>query len=506
MKKKSNILFILTDQQRYDTIAALGNSQIRTPNLDRLVKDGVAFNRAYTPSPVCVAARCSLATGLPPHRTGCTDNMPMPQNIPSFMDKLKKAGYQTHGVGKMHFTPNPHRMWGFESRDVAEEGGAEPDDFRKFVHDNGYDHIQHPNGLRSEYYYIPQPSQLPVRLHQTTWVADRSIDFLKKRDTNRPFLLWTSFIKPHPPFETPMPWNLLYRATEMDIPFRPENSGELTCYWNRIQNRYKYRDAGHDDLLLRTMRAAYYASISFIDYNIGRILKELGPEADNTLIVFTSDHGEYLGDYGCYGKRGMHEVSSRIPFIVRFPGKEMAGQSSQIPVSLLDLYPTFLAQAGLKTTKRPGSDLKKLLQAKDEDRWVTSQFSENGMALYMITNGVWKYVYSVPDRREWLWNLSEDPRELRDLSACSIYHETLSRLREKLLDTLRKDGYDSVLSQKGWKQFPQPVFPDNKDAGLLTQDYGKLQADIDALGPEYARQVSSTGPRQKIHAPFSKTT
>jgi len=162
-------------------------------------------------------ARTALATGLPPHRTGVTDNMPMPQDVPSLMERLHEHGYQTHAVGKMHFTPDPYRLWGFESRDVSEEL-MEPDDYRSFLNENGYGYVHDIHGVRSEYYYLPQPSQLPARLHHTTWVADRSIDFLKRRDRGRPYFLWASFIKPHPPFENPVPWNKLYRAAEMPAP------------------------------------------------------------------------------------------------------------------------------------------------------------------------------------------------------------------------------------------------------------------------------------------------
>jgi arylsulfatase A-like enzyme len=188
-----NILLLFTDQQRFDTIAALGNELIRTPALDRLVREGTAFTRAYTPSPVCVSARCSLVTGLAPHVTGCVDNMRMPEDRPSFMERLREAGYQTHGIGKMHFSPDPRRLWGFEARDVSEELSSPDDDYRRFVIENGFDHVEDVHGVRSEYYYLPQPSQLPARLHNTTWVADRALDFLKRRDRGRPFFLWASF-------------------------------------------------------------------------------------------------------------------------------------------------------------------------------------------------------------------------------------------------------------------------------------------------------------------------
>ena len=169
-----NILLLFTDQQRADTIAALGNPIIRTPALDRLVREGTAFTRCYTPSPVCVSARCALVTGLPPHVTGCVDLMNMPQNRPSFIQRLRQLGYQTHGIGKMHFTPDPRRLWGFESRDISEEFAWPGDGYQKFLERHGYRHVAEPHGVRSEFYYIPQPSQLPARLHHTTWEIGRA--------------------------------------------------------------------------------------------------------------------------------------------------------------------------------------------------------------------------------------------------------------------------------------------------------------------------------------------
>jgi arylsulfatase A-like enzyme len=197
--KRPNILLLFTDQQRADTIAALGNPIIRTPTMDGLCREGVAFTRCYTPSPVCVSARCSMVTGLPPHRTACVDNgTPQPPDAVSFMERLAAAGYQTHGVGKMHFVPDYGRMWGFESRDFSEEMAA--DGYVAMLRKHGFSHVDEPHGVRSEMYYVPQPSQLPAELHNTAWVADRAVEFLRRRDGRRPFFLWASFIKPHPPF------------------------------------------------------------------------------------------------------------------------------------------------------------------------------------------------------------------------------------------------------------------------------------------------------------------
>jgi len=498
-KKQPNILLLFTDQQRFDTIAALGNPIIKTPVMDRLVNEGTAFTRAYTPSPVCISGRCCMVTGQPAHITRCTDNVPMPQNLTSFMEHLRAAGYQTHGTGKMHFSPDHLRMWGFESRDIAEEVKHDGNDYVAYLQENGYGHITEEGGLRSEYYYIPQPSQLPPKFHQSTWVADRSIDFLKTRDTSRPFFLWSSWIKPHPPFESPMPWSRLYRPEESGYPYTPENSNDLLCIWNRIQNRYKWRDNGFDGNLMRTMRAAYMACVSFVDYNIGRVLNELGDELDNTLVILTSDHGELLGDYGSVGKRTMLNPSVRVPMLVRYPKNFKAGAQCDTPVSLLDIWPTFLAAAGIETDAY-GSNLAGIAAGEEKTRSVISQFQRRQVGLYMLATRDLKYVYSAYDRKEWLYDISGPAMSLeeREVGSDPGYAEQLKSMRDRLLGLLESDGADDAVENGQWKEYPRPFLHfEDPDYGLLYQDDDqggeKLQHQINNLPEGYHRKVYKTG-------------
>lgn len=498
-----NILLLLTDQQRADTIAALGNPIIKTPVLDRLVREGTAFERAYSPSPVCVAARFALITGRAPHRSGVVDNMPSPAGARSIMQVLAERGYQTHGTGKMHFTGgDPRRPWGFESRDYSEEGTTE-DDYGDFLRARGYGHVIDPHGLRSEYYYQPQPSQLPAELHHTNWVADRSIDFLRRRDRSRPFFLWSSFIKPHPPFESPNPWSRLYRSAEMPDPVLPDGSPEHLSFWNRVQNRYKYMDGGRNAHLQRTQIAAYYGAISFIDQAIGRILAALGDELDNTLIVFSSDHGEMLGDFGCYGKRCMLDPAARIPLLVRHPARYEAGVRCRTPVSLLDVYSTFAAAAGANHAahQADGHDLAAIASGRQARSHVISQFSERALGLYLIAEEDWKYIYSAADRREWLYHAATDPRELHNLANDPASRGALDRLRGQLLGRFQADGYDWAVHNDGWRDYGLTDFPAGPRTGLLFQDPVELAGGLAALAgyerpaPRPSNLLQATNPR-----------
>jgi len=490
----SNILFIFTDQQRHDSIAALGNPIIRTPALDRLCNEGTAFTRAYSPCPVCVPARYAMHSGLPPHSTGIVDNMAAPAEHTSFMERLQAQGYQCHGAGKMHFTPDAQRSWGFDSRDFSEEGGG-ADDYRRFLDERGYQHVHDPHGLRGEMYYVPQPSQLPADLHHSHWLTDRSIDFLHNRDRDRPFFLMTSFIKPHPPFETPTPWNKLYRTPEIPPPFIPEHSDELLCFWNKVQNRYKYHDHGRNELLDRTRIAAYYACISFIDYQIGRLFAALGDEIDDTLILFSADHGELLGDYGSVGKRCMLDAACRVPLLARWPGRLPAGVRCTAPCSLLDIYPTVLHAAGAadEQVHDEGTSLMRIADGSESRDRIYSQFQDGRFGLHMAVDRRYKYVHSAADGRDWFFDHEIDPRESWDLSGNPQYREAESALRERLIQRYQDAGYDSAVDEDGWRRYPPAELPAGRDLGLLFQDAPGLQERIDALGADYARPVGNGG-------------
>lgn len=471
---QKNILLIFTDQQRSDTISALGNKIIKTPVLDNLVDNGISFTRAYTPCPVCIPARYSLKTGQMPHRTNCVFNGTMPAGRKSFMQILGEHGYQTHGVGKMHFSfedDGANAMWGYEARDRSEEINYK-DDYTEYLVRNGFEHVHDIHGVRSEYYYIPQPSQLPARLHHTAWTVDKSIEFLKNRDYNRPFFLMTSFIKPHPPFESPTPFNKLYRAAEMPLPKRPENQENLLSFWNRFQNRYKYRDQGIDNNLIRTIKAAYYSSISFIDFNLGRLLEYMKENGlwDNTLIVFTSDHGEMLGDYNCFGKRCFLDSAARIPMIMVHP--ELAkGIKCTKPVSLVDIMPTFLQYAGIKTEENySGQSLKDIVNGDAQRDIVFGQYHRGEYGTYMAVTEKYKYIYSAPDNKEWLYDLEADIEETRNRADNPMYIHIKRDMKKQIISCFKRDGYLDSIDGDDWKRYPSKSLPEDPDAFLLFQD------------------------------------
>lgn len=477
--KQPNILHLFTDQQRFDSIRALGNRHIHTPNLDRLAAAGTIFHRAYTPAPECVPARASMITGWYPSRTHCYCNeqaMP-PEETPTLMSRLADAGYLTHGIGKCHFTPRHDALRGFSSRDSQEEivESREADDYATWLVENGRGDVLEPHGVRGDMYYIPQVSLLPEKYHPSTWIGDRTVDFLEARAGKpAPWYCYAGFIHPHPPFAPPVPWHKDYRAPDMPLPDMPPGYDHLLTFVNRFQNRYKFRDRGFDTNLIRCLRAYYYACISFVDFQVGRILDSLQStnQLDNTLVVFSSDHGEYLGDYGCFGKRGMHEVSARIPLLVKWPDGHRPVAGCHRPANLVDLAPTFLEAAGVDCDARAfdGISLGRLADGSVRRDLVFSQYNRAENGLYMAVGERWKYIFSAPDAREMLFDLERDPHEHTDLAGTPEHDRVLDMMRTHCLAHLRSQHESEATDGDGWRAYPRRHLPEDPDAGLLFQD------------------------------------
>jgi len=485
-----NILLCFTDMQRADTIGALGNPVIRTPNLDRLAREGTAFSSAYSPCPVCIPARWCMHYGQYTGRSGLFVNGRMPDdNGRSLPAVLGEAGYATQSIGKCHFTPDRFARRGFDSRLIQEEGASDPekDDYVRWLRDQGRDYDE-PHGTRGEMYYIPQVSRHCEADHPSHWIGDRSLEFIRAHaGAERPWFLFSSFIHPHPPCAPPKPWHKLYRAPFMPLPNVPEDSESLLTWVNRQQNRYKYRDQGIDRNLVRGIKAYYYATISFVDYQVGRMLAALDEtgQLGSTLILFTSDHGEFLGDYNCFGKRSMHDPASRVPLLARFPGRFPAGARCETPVSLVDVFPTLAGAAGADTSgiELAGIDLADAAADRIEREAVFSQYGEGQRAIYMAVGRRWKYVYSAAEQHEFLFDRITDPLETRNRAGLPLVASLKQRLKEVLLRHLRDDGpEDAVVPVDGgldWRPHPKldMSYLDDPDAGLIFQDHDAVVLD-----------------------------
>jgi arylsulfatase A-like enzyme len=264
----------------------------------------------------------------------------------------------------------------------------------------------------------------------------------------------------------------------------PPDVESLHTFINRHQNRYKYRDQGIDRNLLRCMKAYYYAAISFVDFQIGRILEALAEtgQLENTIVLHTADHGEHLGDYNCFGKRSMHDSCARIPMIAAGAGRFAPGTVCPTPVSLVDIAPTVLGAAGAGFTDHDtdGLDLADVARGDCEREMVFSQlsFQSRGTpeqraagSTYMAVSREWKYFYSAPDDREYLFDRATDPLETRNRAGLPFCGSDARAMRDALMDHLRSGGETAGIDGDRWRSFPKLEVPANPDAGLLIQDH-----------------------------------
>jgi arylsulfatase A-like enzyme len=348
-----NILWICTDQQRYDTIGALGNPHVHTPNLDRLAAQGVAFSHAFCQTPICTPSRASFLTGMYPSTLhACTNgNVRWGEAAPLITKLLADSGYDCGLAGKFHLAgahgrvePRPvddgYRVfhWSHHPRDDWPEGH----DYRAWVEAQG-------ESLSQLYEH---PERIPPRLHQSTWCADMAIDFIEE-SRDGPWLMSVNTFDPHAPFDPPQEYLDRFEPAELPDPlFRESDFGAQA----RLAG-VEFQSRPHDPASFRAkeVRAAYYAMIELIDDNVGRMVEALdrSGQRENTIVIFASDHGETLGDHGLLLKGcRFYEGLVRVPLIISWPGHFQEGLVSDALVELMDLAPTLLEACGLPTSGR----------------------------------------------------------------------------------------------------------------------------------------------------------
>lgn len=449
MNKKTNFLILFTDQQRADTIASPSRTRrLCTPALDRLAEESVVFDNCFTPSPVCVPARFSMLSGLYPAHSGCcNNNASCAYSGEGFYAAFTRHGYQSCCVGKMHHTKDLYGPMGFSERHTQEEMADPEDDYTKFITSSPYKNVFDYNGQRSEMYYIPQVSQLPAEYHPTQWVGDESVKFLENYDESQPFFLMSSFIHPHPPFSPPAPWNKMYR-TVSDDPYMPPDPGEFRTF---LSDRFVLDKIGVSRQDLSLLRNFYGACISFVDYQISRIiavLKERGLY-DNTVIVFSSDHGEMLGDFGTMGKRTMLDGALRIPLMIKLPGHD-SGRRNGV-CSLVDLAPTLLSAAGIDYDRKDFDGIN-LFSSEQHDE-VYAQFSTGTAGAYTIASAHDKLVYHAFEDRWYYFDTFPEDTNKYDESNPRV-RELKEKLTSYMQENICTDGSGTADFFSGQNRFP----------------------------------------------------
>lgn len=361
MASTPNILWLCTDQQRFDTIGALNNPSVSTPNLDQLVSEGVAFDYTYCQSPICTPSRASFLTGMYPGVLHWTrnGNESAPADHPPLVTKtLADNGYRCGLIGKLHLTSAYGRIeertddgytyWQYSHgpRDDWEEGH----DYADWVRDRGK--------VLGE--IADDPDGIPEELHQTTWCAEKTIDFIRE-SAGQPWLASVNIYDPHPPFNPPKAYRDLFDPAEVpaalfrDSDFDQQRKLAAVDFQSEVRNpdqldlksRYGPEEGRNNASVLK---AAYYAMIKLVDTQIGRMIEALeeAGQRENTVIIFTSDHGEMLGDHGLIQKGcRFYEGLVRVPLVISWPEKFRQGFVSSDLVELTDLAPTLLELAGL---------------------------------------------------------------------------------------------------------------------------------------------------------------
>ena len=473
---KMNILLLMADQFRFDAMRCAGNTSIHTPNLDELAASGQRFTHAFTPSPVCVAARMSLITGQRIKQThfagnGCLSTAePV---LPTLMNSLHDAGYRTQAVGKMHFRGKHYGFHDIKSQEECPDTLID-DDYLLFLQKHDI-RTRFPHGYRNLLYFQPQTTALPEPFTPETWVANQSMKFLTDHLRNRgskPFFLWSSWIAPHPPFAACEPYDTMYSPDEVDWPDytnRPLSDLPETVW----SNRARLDGALLDPERMRRIKALYYGKVSHVDDCVGRLLRhleELGL-ADDTIVIFTSDHGEMLGDHGLAQKQVPYEASIRIPFIVRWPKVTQSGQTSADLVTLLDLFPTLIDALDLPYAGNIASLAGKSLyhSVKNSDTSITARcLSTNRNRIFIdLYSGKnrWiavrthdkKYVAWASGGREEFYDLVSDPNEHHNLA--DQQPEQAAQFRAEVINWERANGLSDTLDEDKLKTYPESAPP-----------------------------------------------
>jgi choline-sulfatase len=451
-----NILFIMADQYRGDCIGRAGADWIETPNLDALADEGVLFSNAYSSVPSCLPARTAILTGKSPWSHGLlgyyTEAERYRYELPRM---LREAGYRTHAVGKNHFNPirNTH---GYETVVLEEGWHSVIDSDGKCDYQLWFEKIapgkdMNASGLHYTDHRGGRTFTFADSLHPTYWTAQRAVDFLETYDEERPWLLKVSFQRPHPPFDPPQRWYDHYSDVNYPMPLVGDWAeekygsldGSLEIQTNATLGKFPEEE-------IQKSRQSYYAAISFVDEQMGRVIQALKERGDfeNTLIIFTADHGDMMGDHHMWRKCKPYQGSVNIPMILRWPGnmpiQAERGQIRNELVELRDLLPTFLDAASLqKPEELDGESMLDVLRNKAWRKQLDLEHAriyEPDNAWTCLTDGSYKYVYFTLTGEQQLFDFANDPYELVDLAKDPENKKLVSEWRVRMIEHLSIRG------------------------------------------------------------------
>lgn len=503
MTKKPNILYIMADQHRADYLACAGHPTLKTPNLDKLAAQGVRFSQAYVQAPVCGGSRMSFYSGRYAFSHGAYyNNYPLRIDEKTMGDYLRPEGYRVALVGKTHMRPDMEtcarlgldpdsadgvlmRQCGFEP--VERDDGLHPDQmldpnlaYNRYLKEQGYDGknpwheyanaAEGENGELLSGWFLRnarRPARVKEEHSETAYMTDRAMDFIRETP-DRPWCLHLSYIKPHWPYMAPAPYHDMYGPEDMLDANRAEDE-RADC--NPVLAAFMQHEESVNfskDEVRRTVIPTYMGLISQIDHHLGRLrafLEETG-QAENTIIVYTSDHGDYLGDHWLGEKDLFHDEIMRVPMIVYDPRSQAnatRGQTISEFIEAIDLAPSFLDWSGgeAQSHRLEGRSIAPLLQGARPDDWRKAVYADSCFALrdarkdlglepdgaraFMVRTTEWKYM-RFEQHPPVLYDLRNDPKELNDLGRSNAHAEVRAEMDRLLFDWMCKRRLRTTVS------------------------------------------------------------
>lgn len=460
MAERPNVVLICVDQWRGDCLSVAGHPVVQTPYLDGWALDGARFSRAYSATPTCVPARAALYTGLGQRRhgrVGYQDGVPWDYPV-TIASEFTRHGYQTEAVGKLHVYPERTQM-GFQHVTLH-------DGFLHYARAHNADHdriddylpwLRQQLGRDADYFdhgvncnsVVARPWDKPEHTHPTNFVVSQGIEFLRRRDPRKPFFLFLSFHRPHPPYDPPA-WAFAQYINQA-MPDPPVGEWADLYAPFAAAHRADTLVGDIDRRLLHRARAGYYGHMTHIDQQLNRFFETLHDfgQRDNTYLCFVSDHGEMLGDHHLFRKGFPYEGSARVPFLLRGPRDSgiRAGSVSDAVVELRDVMPTLLDCAGLPIPDSiDGRSVLPLARGECPADWRPFLHGEHtllGQSLQWLTDAHEKYVWLSGSGHEQLFDLASDPQEQRDLAPLPEHADRLARWRRRLIAELagREEGF-----------------------------------------------------------------
>jgi arylsulfatase A-like enzyme len=438
-----------------------------------LGRSGVRFTNAYAECPVCIPARRTLMTGVSPRTHGdrvFKETLPMPPNLPTLAQTFRSAGYQAYAVGKLHVYPQRNRI-GFDDVILDEEGRVQYgvlDDYELFLGDQGYAGRHFEHGM-SNNQYTTRPWHLPEATHATTWATQQMARTIKRRDPTRPAFWYISYRHPHPPLVPLQTYLDMYQGIELDPPYAGAWAFDPERLPYSLQANY-LRGSHMTGDQVRAARRAFYALCTQIDHQLRVLIGTLREEAllDETIICFTSDHGDMLGNHGMWAKRLFYEYSANIPMIlVGVSGDQRVGYGrvDHRLVGWQDVMPTLLDLAGVDVPET----VEGISMVGERKRdWLYGEVGEDGHATRMIHDGRYKLIYYPVGNYRQLFDLQTDPDELIDRSTSPDHRDILARLTGLLIGQLYS-GDEAWVRDGQLVGLPNRQFAPGPNKGLSSQ-------------------------------------